>query len=236
MGPVKPTTSIPGVADGAADRVPGLRERKKIRTRSTLVDVAAELCLQQGYDNTTVEQIADAAEVSPRTFSRYFPTKDAVITAIVEDVACFVAAELAGQPSGITEYEALLRAHLAVIDRPANFKRMAALIEIVNSSASLAMASIPFRPEPDRFPTVVQTAKRMGLSSDHEAVHLVVGSWTVVMNIACYGLGTPGQPPIEPEVVKARITAAYEMLVRTWQPWEPTSQPGQQPPAGTAQR
>jgi AcrR family transcriptional regulator len=224
------------VADGAADRVPGLRERKKIRTRSTLVDVAVTLCLQQGYDNTTVEQIADAAEVSPRTFSRYFPTKDSVITAIVEDVAYLVAAELAIQPGGITEYEALLRAHLAVVGHPAHFKRIAALIEIVNSSASLAMASIPYRPEPDRFPTVVQIAKRMGLPTDHEAVHVVVGSWTVVMNTACYGLGRPGQPPIEPEIVSARVTAAHETFVRTWQPWEPTSQQGQRPPAGTPRR
>ncbi|AQA02297.1 hypothetical protein BVC93_07465 [Mycobacterium sp. MS1601] len=200
-----------------------------MRTRSTLVDKAAELCLRQGYDNTTVEQIADAADVSPRTFSRYFPTKDAVIMAIIEDVAQFVAAELAAQPLGITEYEALRRAHLASVS--AHFSRHAALIQIVNSSANLAMSTIPFRVDPDRFPTVVVTAKRMGLPTDHDAVHLVIESWTAVMNAACYGLGRPGHPPIELEVVRSRISAAYQTFVRTWQPWESTSQPIQQPPA-----
>lgn len=197
------------------------------------MDVAAELCLRQGYDNTTVEQIAEAAEVSPRTFSRYFPTKDAVIGAIIEDVAHFVAAELAVQPLGLCEYEALWRAHLASVS--SHFSRHAALIQIVNSSANLAMSNIPFRQDPDRFPTLVETARRMKLPTDHDAVHLVIESWTVVMNTACRGLGTEGGPPIEPDVVSARITAAYQTFVRTWQPWESTSQPIQQPPAGAPQ-
>ncbi|CAN5551178.1 hypothetical protein BH11ACT7_BH11ACT7_41560 [soil metagenome] len=228
-------TRIGRVVDGVAERIPGLRERKKLRTRCTLIDVAAELCLRQGYDNTTVEQIAASAEVSPRTFSRYFPTKEAVIGAIISDVAQSVAEELAAQPSDITEYEAMLRAHLAAIRGDsadgvpsANFKRMAALIQIVNSSASLAMSSIPFRHDPSAFPTVVETARRMGLPPDHDAVLMVLESWTVVMNTATYGLGTPGQPQIEPGIVCARITAAYETFTRTWAPWST----GGQPPAG----
>ena len=60
------------------DATPGLRERKKQRTRATLISAAVKLCLEQGYEHTTVDQIAAAAEVSPRTFSRYFATKDAV--------------------------------------------------------------------------------------------------------------------------------------------------------------
>ncbi|MET0896328.1 MAG: TetR family transcriptional regulator [Mycobacterium sp.] len=230
------------MADGAADRSPGLRERKKLRTRSTLVDAAAELCLQQGYDNTTVEQIAAAAEVSPRTFSRYFPTKDAVIGAIVVDVAQIVANELARQPAGITVYDAMLRAHMAAIQRDgtgvvrsANFNRMAALIQIVNSSASLAMSNIPFHQDPAGFPTVVETAKRMGLPTDHAAVQLVVETWTVIMNTACRGLGLPGQPPIEPDVIRERMFATYEMFTRTWVPWEPIMTQGGQPPAGAPQ-
>ena len=63
-----------------------MRERKKLRTRATLIDAAADLCLAQGYDNTTVEQIAAAADVSPRTFSRYFPTKESVVAAITDDL------------------------------------------------------------------------------------------------------------------------------------------------------
>lgn len=219
----------------------GLRERKKLRTRVTLIETAAELCERQGFDNTTVEQIAATADVSPRTFSRYFPTKEAVVFAIIEDTAAFVADELRRLPTDINEFEAMLRAHLKAVQpgrdgRPTPiFHRMAALIRIVNSSASLAVTNIPYRQQADHFPTVIAVADRMGLPRDHDAVHMVLEVWTSVMNAATRGLGTPGHPPIEPEIVAARISAAYETLTRTWRPWspaaDPTDLPAGEPPA-----
>jgi AcrR family transcriptional regulator len=55
---------------------PSLRERKKAKTRATIQEHALRLFVEQGYAETTIEQIADAAEVSQSTLFRYFPTKE----------------------------------------------------------------------------------------------------------------------------------------------------------------
>ena len=57
----------------------GLRERKKARTRWAIQEHAMRLFQEQGYAETTVDQIAAAAEISPSTFFRYFGTKEDVV-------------------------------------------------------------------------------------------------------------------------------------------------------------
>jgi AcrR family transcriptional regulator len=87
---------------------PGLRERKKARTRTSIQEQALRLFREQGYADTTVEEIADAAEVSPTTVYRYFPTKPDLV--IYDDLDEPMMAALRSQPRELSAVQAMRQA------------------------------------------------------------------------------------------------------------------------------
>ncbi len=92
----------PGMpTDVTEDRSLPLRERKKLRTRRALADAALRLFTEKGFDATTLEELADDAEVSKSTFSRVFPAKEAAgIEAEAELWTAYLAALEDGGLSG----------------------------------------------------------------------------------------------------------------------------------------
>src|SRR5713101_113585 len=103
--PVRAGGSVTALLSPGQDRQDGLRERKKARTRASIREHALRLIREQGYQATTVEQIAAAAEVSPSTFFRYFPTKEDVVLQDDFDVRMFEALER--QPPDVTPVAAM---------------------------------------------------------------------------------------------------------------------------------
>jgi AcrR family transcriptional regulator len=110
----------------------GLRERKRAHSRATTVDAAMLLFAERGFDAVTVADICAAAEIAPRTFFRYFPSKDDVLAEPARQMAVRFQAAIAASPSELGDAEVLVdalrrlgeyvvahRAHLAVFFRVA---------------------------------------------------------------------------------------------------------------------
>ena len=80
--------------------VVGLRERKKTETRAALAAAALRLALEKGVDNVRVDEIAEAANVSPRTYNNYFPSRDhAIVAGITATRALRVTEALRARPA-----------------------------------------------------------------------------------------------------------------------------------------
>ena len=77
----------------------GLRERHTARTRDAIVSAAFELFEERGIQGTTVDEISARADIAPRTFFRYFPTKEAVLFARAADDRQRIAAALGARPT-----------------------------------------------------------------------------------------------------------------------------------------
>ncbi len=170
----------------------GLRERKKQRTRTTLIDAAIELCERQGFEKTTVEQIAAIADVSPRTFSRYFATKEAVCLALVDDAVDVAAVELARLPTDMNHLEALCRASVTMYRNTKHARvgeltapRLMSTLRIIMSSSTLRQATVEFRPHAVN----IELASRMGVDLDDRGLRLVAAVWGSIIMAALADLG-----------------------------------------------
>ncbi|MBJ7341474.1 TetR family transcriptional regulator [Mycolicibacterium sp.] len=206
------------MADVSNGSSPGLRESKKLRTRAVLIDAAMDLCLKQGYEQTTVDQIATSAHVSPRTFSRYFPTKDAVFLTLLDDYAHVVAEELATVDPSVGPLEAMRRAHVAVLTRVASrqvgrltTERIVLMLRVINASDTLKQAAFEFRHDV----TEVVVAKRMGVDVDDRRARLVNVIFSATIVAACGDLiADTDTVRLGPLVMVHRLNEAFTHVAR----------------------
>ncbi|WP_437675308.1 acyl-CoA-like ligand-binding transcription factor [Sorangium sp. So ce131] len=95
----------------AEGQAPGLRERKKERTRAQIIETAIDLFLKNGYERTTLDEVLGAVEISRRTFFRYFESKEDLLIAWMDqliEVACeAIRARPPGEPPLVAIHNAI---------------------------------------------------------------------------------------------------------------------------------
>jgi AcrR family transcriptional regulator len=171
---------------------PGLRERKKIKTRAAIQQHALSLFRKQGYSATTVEQIAEAAEISPSTFFRYFPTKEAVV--LEDDYDPLLIEALQRQPSGLSPIQALRQAITAGFSLISN-EEQDALRERINLIMSIPeLRAASFNHLTHSLQMIADlTADRVGCDRNDFQVQTFSGSLVgALMSVQIYFAQNPG--------------------------------------------
>ncbi len=168
-------------------RRPGLREMKRRRTRDAIQNAALRLFAERGYEATTCEQIAAAAEVSPATFFRYFPTKEDVV--LTDDYDALLVQLLRSRPAGEPPLPAVRRALAA------GFGTITQAEEDTIRRRARLLLSVP--------------ALRARLSEQQRAQEAMLAA-----ELAPRMAAEPGD--LRVRVVAAALTAALLVAVETW--------------------
>ncbi len=184
----------------------GLRERKKAKTRAAIREHALRLFRERGYSATTVEQIAAAAEVSPATFFRYFPTKEDVV--LQDDLDVITLEALEAQPAElgpIAAMRAATKSMLAILS-PEDLARLGETVELSMSVPEVRARAV------DEFTRTIDVvagalATRAGRDPDDFAARNVAGA--IVGVIMAATVRRPGQGPAD---MFAQIDAALAHL------------------------
>ena len=168
-----------------------MRERKRQRTRSQLVDAAITLSRQHGFANATIDRIAAAVDVSPRTFARYFATKEAAILSVIQDMADTAVIHLDDVDPRVGPLDALLQAHQKMLDdvhrgpHDVTPALLAAALLVIGESPVLRPLAIGLTP-----PGLLNgIAGRMGAGPDDRGPWMVMRVWSAVLACASREVG-----------------------------------------------
>ena len=117
---------------------PGRRERKKAATRGALADAALRLFLERGYDQVSVRDIAEAADVSTTTLFKHFASKEALVFDAEADREAQLIAAVQQRPAGMPIPQALCQHFTRVLAAQAHEGRMAEYIQLTSTTPALS--------------------------------------------------------------------------------------------------
>ncbi len=175
----------------------GLRERKKARTRAAIQHEALRLFREQGYEATTVEQIAEVVEISPSTFFRYFRAKEDLV--LTDDYDPLILEAFRAQPVELGPVAAVRAAMGAVLGKLSEDE-----VADMRSRAELVFAVPELRAGmfEQSAQTVLQltdlAAQRAGLPADDFAVYTITGAILgVMLGAEIYWVEHPGSDLVQ---------------------------------------
>ncbi len=189
---------------------PDRRAQNRDRTRQALAEAAIELFAAQGYGSTTVEQIANLAAVSPRTFFRHFESKEDVLLPLDEPMTA--APAIRSQPPSMSDMEALRAALVATAptNEPA-VARIRMLREALSSSAALRGRDFDQRNLSERAMARALADRRQLSEPDPEARLAAVIGFAVLRTAMDRWLDLPDPTPLGP-LIEAEFDRACHMM------------------------
>jgi AcrR family transcriptional regulator len=159
---------------------PGLRERKKIKTKAAIQKEALRLFLEKGFEETTIEDIAEAVEISPSTFFNYFESKEDVVFA--DELDPLILAAFDAQPDSTSPIHRLRMAMRTVFSQltPEQEKTMRQRMQLMGTTPELRGAMLAqFAGIVDQLAHLL--APRVGRKRDDFKVHNLAGAVLGVM-------------------------------------------------------
>lgn len=205
----------------------GLRERKKQLTRDALVRVSLELFISQGYEQTTVDEITDAVEVSQRTFFRYFTSKEEVAFALQDLVTQRFTASLRERPPHEGPFDALRNAVLLGWDHIEEALGEIAPVEthmrsclMIESTPALLAAHLRRSTEMEELVARI-IAEREGLDLDTDPrPRILVGAFSAVMRVAgrVWSWGDDLSKDSLRDLTAEHLSQLGPALTRNWHP------------------
>jgi AcrR family transcriptional regulator len=188
----------------------GLRERKKQQTRETIARMALELFAERGYDETTLAEIAEAADVSPRTIFGYFQSKEDIL--FCEEPAFFddLKRRLSDRPAGTTTID-VLRELLSSLEPPDEQAKLRKQIVARDPSLYTKMRARHAQLEPLLAESI---AKDLGAGPDDVRPPLIAASMTAAFTTASdrFFEAQSGGEPISHEQAMRSLDQVLEFL------------------------
>ena len=198
-----------------------LRERKRDRTRKALVDAAIDLFERNGYDGTTVADIAEAAEIGTRTFFSYFASKEELLFPESDTRVAAAVTAIANRKPGDRPADVLLRALRdvgAADGEPDDMVNRVAAVRVALFRTVPAVRGRALQIQLDAQREIARHLQRaFPAELDAVAAAALVGAFVGAVSAALQVLLDESEAPADPDGLRRQLRRATDLALRPWQ-------------------